>query len=43
MTRQRKQVIHKGDVVIVHTPRIQWRLPVVEELIMGNDRGGGAG
>jgi len=33
-------MIHEGDVVIVHednTPRIQWRLTVVEELIMGND------
>jgi len=40
MTRQSKQMINKGDVVIVHednTPRIQWRLAVVEELIMGND------
>ena len=40
MTRQSNQMINKGDVVIVHddnTPRIHWRLAVVEELIMGND------
>ena len=34
-----KQVIRRGDVVIVHDdkPRVQWKLAVVEELIEGRD------
>ena len=34
------QLIRRGDVVIVHednTPRLHWRLAVVEDLIKGND------
>jgi len=40
MTRQNKQMISEGDVVIVHEDnksRTQWRLAIVEKLIKGND------
>ena len=38
-TGHNKQVIKKGDVVVVQddTPRIRWKLAVVESLIEGND------
>ena len=40
MTRQNKQIISEGNVVIVHEEnklRTQWRLAIVEKLIKGND------
>ena len=38
-TGHSKQLIKKGDVVIVHdnTPRLQWKLAIIEDLIKGND------
>ena len=39
-SRQGKQLIRTGDVVIVHEdnkPRLQWRLAVIEDLIEGKD------
>ena len=39
-SRQSKQLIRTGDVVIVHEdnkPRLQWRLVIVEDLIKGKD------
>ena len=39
-SRQGKQLIRTGDVVIVHEdnkPRLQWRLAIVEDLIEGKD------
>ena len=32
-------MIKKGDVVVVHddTPRLQWKLAVVDDLVKGND------
>ena len=37
---QNKQAIKQGDIVIVHDdkPRMQWRLAVVEKLIVGRDK-----
>ena len=38
--RQSRQMVNKGDVVIIHEdnkPRLQWRLAIVEDLIKGND------
>ena len=34
-----KQCVNKGDVVIVHngTPRITWKMAIVEDLIVGRD------
>ena len=34
------QTIKVGDVVLIHdnTPRMDWRMAVIEELITGNDR-----
>ena len=39
-TGHNKQVIKKVDIVVVHddTPRINWKLAVIEDLIAGNDR-----
>ena len=38
-TGNNQQVIKKGDVVVVHdsTPRLQWKLAVVDDLVKGND------
>ena len=38
-TGQNKQVIRKGDIVVVHddAPRLHWKLAIVEEPIKGND------
>ena len=34
-----KQVIKVGDIIIVHddTPRAEWKLAIVERLIIGSD------
>ena len=39
MTGTNLQTVKVGDIVLIHddTPRMQWRLAVVEELIMGLD------
>lgn len=38
-TGNNRQVIKKGDVVVVYddTPRIHWKLAVVDDLVKGND------
>ena len=38
-TGNNRQIIKKGDVVVVHddTPRLQWKLAVVDDLVKGND------
>ena len=38
-TGNNRQVIKKGDVVVVHddTPRLHWKLAVVDDLVKGND------
>ena len=38
-TRNNKQVIKKGEVVLVHDngPRANWRLAVIEDVVTGND------
>jgi len=38
-TGNNKQVIKKGDVIVVHdnTPRLQWKLAVVDDLVKGNN------
>ena len=39
-SKQSKQIISKGDIVIVHEdnkPRLQWKLAIVTDLIKGND------
>ena len=38
-TGHNKQVIRKGDIVVVHddSPRLHWKLAIVEEPIKGND------
>ena len=39
VSRHNKQLIKKGDVVFIHDdkPRLNWKLAVIEELLMGND------
>ena len=39
ITGHNKQIIRKGDVMIVHDDKLglQWKLAVVEDLIKGND------
>jgi len=34
-----KQLVRKGDVVLIHDekPRLNWKLAVIEALLMGND------
>ena len=38
-TGHNKQLIKKGDVVVVYdnTPRFQWKLAIIEDLIKDND------
>ena len=38
-TGNNRQVIKRGDVVVVHddTPRLHWKLAVVDDLVKGND------
>ena len=40
MTGKNDQNINVGDIVLVHddTPRLRWKLAVIEELVKGKDR-----